>query len=110
MGYDIHITRKADWFDEGGDDISLEEWNRYVATYEKDGNMALFHHFEGNVTVKNPDKEILRMMFSIAQSLNAKVQGDDCEVYDAAGQSDEQRPKQQPDALASEKKWWQFWK
>ena len=30
MGYDLHITRKADWCDEGND-ISLEEWYAVVA-------------------------------------------------------------------------------
>src|SRR5258708_1398062 len=26
MGYDIHITRKEDWSDDHGPEISLEEW------------------------------------------------------------------------------------
>src|ERR1700739_1579258 len=29
MGYDVHITRKPDWFDEG-DDIPLADWLEYV--------------------------------------------------------------------------------
>ena len=32
MGYDIHITRKEDWSDDGGPDISREEWLGYVET------------------------------------------------------------------------------
>jgi len=35
----------------------------------------------GNVVVKNPDSEILRKMYVIAQSLSAKVKGDEWEVY-----------------------------
>ncbi len=30
MGYDIHITRKAEWFDEQGNDITLDEWLEFV--------------------------------------------------------------------------------
>ena len=32
MGYDVHITRKERWSDDGGPDISREEWLRYVET------------------------------------------------------------------------------
>ena len=32
MGYDLHITRKEFWHNEEGPVISLEEWQRYVAS------------------------------------------------------------------------------
>src|SRR5438552_7834087 len=32
MGYDVHITRKNDWFDEDGPLITEEEWRAYVAS------------------------------------------------------------------------------
>ena len=32
MGYDIHITRKENWFDEDGLEISLPEWLAYVSS------------------------------------------------------------------------------
>lgn len=32
MGYDLHITRKKNWFDEAGPEITAEEWLAYVAT------------------------------------------------------------------------------
>jgi hypothetical protein len=35
--------------------------------------------------VKNPDTEILQKMWSLAQPLSAKVQGDDGELYDSSG-------------------------
>jgi hypothetical protein len=35
--------------------------------------------------VKNPDTEILKKMWLIAQSLGAKVQGDDGETYGEDG-------------------------
>lgn len=31
MGYDLHITRRKDWFEEDGPEISLAEWRDYVA-------------------------------------------------------------------------------
>ena len=30
MGYEIHITRKTEWFDEDGPEISLEDWKAYI--------------------------------------------------------------------------------
>jgi len=44
-------------------------------------NQAWFGLWGGNVVVKNPDSEILRKMYVIAQSLSAKVKGDEGEVY-----------------------------
>jgi hypothetical protein len=38
------------------------------------------------VTVKNPDVSILGKMYQIAASLDAKVQGDDGEVYGPSGE------------------------
>ena len=32
MGYEVHITRKANWFDEGGGEIALREWLDYVSS------------------------------------------------------------------------------
>ena len=32
MGYEIHITRKTEWFDEDGPEISLEDWKAYIAS------------------------------------------------------------------------------
>jgi len=115
MGYDVHITRKEDWFEEG-DDISIEEWKAYLkddkdmrldnyakaqvgegetlrvesdglavwtaySGHEEGGNMAWFDYQQGNITVKNPDDEILNKMIAISHAFNAKVQGDDGETY-----------------------------
>lgn len=146
MGYDLHITRKAEWFDEEGDEITLDEWCEFVKSspdfrldghaeaetsngvlrveneglsvwtgysgHEKDGNMAWFDYSEGNIKVKNPDDEIIRKMCQIAESLNAKVQGEECEVYGADGQSDWQGIKAEGEVVdkVTSKKWWQFWR
>jgi len=119
MGYDLHITRKQNWFDEGGEDISLVEWTALVKSdpsmrldgfaetqvgggktlrmnneglsvwtgwsQHVEGNSAWFNPGGGNVVVKNPDPEIRKKMWQLAQMLSAKVQGDEGELYGADG-------------------------
>jgi hypothetical protein len=146
MGYDVHITRQDNWFDQ--DDIkriSLEEWLNYVANdadirldnyaeattsnsetirieseglsiwtaYSGNGvwgNYAWLNYDFGNIVVKNPDKEIISKMVDIASSLNAKVQGEEGEVYHSmpdvkitSGQVDGSETKRK------NKAWWKFW-
>lgn len=142
MGYDIHITRKEEWSDEEGVEISLDEWRQYInsdyemrldgfaetelpdgalrvenegigvwtkwSQHEIDGRMAWFDYFEGDIRVKNPDEDILKKMYQIAQSLNAKVQGDDGEIYDVNGKAISHDEENNYDSI--KKKWWQFWK
>ena len=62
----------------------LSVWIAYSGN-GRDGNMAWFDHSQGDIIVANPDREILRKMWLIAQAFNAKVQGDDREIYDANG-------------------------
>ena len=49
------------------------------------GGMAWIGLQRGNVVVKNPDWEIRRKMWRLAQVLHARVQGDDGEFYDCFG-------------------------
>ena len=107
MGYEMHITRRADW-SETGDDITTEEWLAYVrshpdwklnkengayfATWERAGGSEphwLDWH-EGNVYTKNPTPELIAQMMTIATTFGARIQGDDGEFYpatDKAGQA-----------------------
>jgi len=120
VGYDLHITRKADWPDDDGPVITFEEWIAVVdadpdlrldgfcaarmpdggilrlddssiavwtaySRYRDRAGIAWFRWRDGNVNVKNPDREIRRKMWRIAQVLAAKVQGDDGEFYDRFG-------------------------
>jgi hypothetical protein len=62
----------------------LAVWTAY-SRHQSNGNMAWFDFEMGNVVVKNPDQEILRKMWQIAQSLGAKVQGDEGETYHKDG-------------------------
>lgn len=147
MGYDVHITRQENWFDEDANrKIPLEEWTNVVIAdtemrldnyaeatnhagdciriesegisvwtkYSLDGlndNHAWFYYHQGNITVKNPDQEIINQMLSIADRLNSKVQGDNGEFYEHLTDespfhkhnfaNDNQTDKGKP--------WWQFW-
>jgi hypothetical protein len=65
------------------EDEGLSVWTAYSRHGEN--GMAWFSFGDGNVTVKNPDPEILRKMWSLAQVLSARVQGDEGELYDASG-------------------------
>jgi hypothetical protein len=80
----------------------LSVWTAYSRHSEND--MAWFNFHEGNVVVKNPDPEILQKMWSLAQALSAKVQGDDGEFYDASGTQVRMRPQ-----AGGERSLWRFW-
>jgi hypothetical protein len=100
MGYDLHITRAADWSDNEGAEITAEEWLAFVAADPEltlaESNGPCFVHWsgpsihsdpwldwaEGNIYTKNPDQALMDKMVEIACRLNARVQGDDGEVYD----------------------------
>ena len=111
MGYDIHITRKANWFDEGPE-ITLQEWETYAesdpllsvvgeVTWRIDGNIvrakmfavrdagkrdaAALYWYGGNVSAKYPSQAGVAHMVSIAARFDAKVQGDEGEFYNAQG-------------------------
>jgi hypothetical protein len=66
--------------------------------------MAWFSFHRGNVVVKNPDPEILQKMWSLAQTLSAKVQGDDDEFYDASG-----CPVQTSPRARGKRRSWKLW-
>src|SRR4051812_32860917 len=54
MGYDVHITRKAQWSDETGPHITEKEWRAYVAT---DPEMVI----TGVAEYANPQGETIRV-------------------------------------------------
>jgi len=138
MGYEVHITRKNEWFGDGPE-IGLEEWLSYIANdssmrhdgyaeatisdgavlrteapglavwtaysgHDLNGNMAWFSHSQGNITVKNPDEEILAKMVEIGEALGASIQGDEGETYPVTANE----PVAIPDVRQS-KPWWRFW-
>lgn len=111
MGYDLHITRRKDWSGPGRE-IAAKEWLAYV---EKDPELSIAKEngpyfakwvgnssfadawldwSEGNVYTKNPDEALIEKMVSIARALDARVQGDDGEVY-RSGYEPPERPRAQ---------------
>lgn len=67
-------------------DPSLAVWAAW-SHHGENHDMAWFILLQGNVVVKNPDTEIRRKMWRLAQALNATVRGDEAEFYDEAGQA-----------------------
>ena len=102
MGYDVHITRAGNWAENQGREIAESEWHAVIgadpelrlagcngphfAIWEghPEDDEAWLDWFEGNVFTKNPDEPLVGKMREIAQRLDAKVQGDDGEIYDSA--------------------------
>ena len=148
MGYDIHITRQENWFDE--DDtrqISFDEWKNILsndnemrldgfaeATNTKgdtirveskglsvwtkysgnglNGNYAWFDYSRGNIVCKNPDDEIINKMLDMAERLNARVQGDEGEIYERSPKnkiSHRHITASNDNQTDSKKPWWKFW-
>jgi hypothetical protein len=106
MGYDLHITRKKFWANTEGPVITSGEWLVYIATdpqlrldpaskrhsviidIESEYPDPWLEWFEGDIYTKNPDEPILGKMLQIAAALNARVQGDDGEIYRSANFED----------------------
>ena len=141
MGYDLHITRKENWFD-ASPGFSLEDWLAYVESdpeLRHDGfaeaalnggdtlrierkGLCVWTAYSGgeqgndvcwlawsesdNIDVKNPDPEIRRKMWSIAERLGARVQGDDGEFY---GPDGEPVAEIASASSTAERPWWRFW-
>ena len=98
VGYDLHITRREYWSDEDGPEISLDEWISYRShdtelaqdPYNEGPENTIFvAHPErwplwwsrGEIYTKNPDDLVISKIVRIAAALNARVLGDDDEIY-----------------------------
>lgn len=108
MGYDIHITRREDWWDEDGPEIATHEWEALVesdtelsmlppppgwsgpsqwtavmTTHPREEQLGTALHWEaGEISAKNPSDTLIAKLRQLARALNARVQGDDGEYYD----------------------------
>jgi len=98
MGYELHITRKAFWADQG-DDIREEEWREAIAADselelrpDKGPNAAMWKGTStraeplldwafGNVVASDPDRAFIDKMVGVAARLDARVQGVNGEFY-----------------------------
>lgn len=103
MGYDVHITRASQWTDSDTNPITAAEWLSLVKADDtltitgiQGAHFAVWHgessHEEpwldwadGRIFTKNADAPLLEKMVALASQLNARVQGDDGEIYLGAG-------------------------
>jgi hypothetical protein len=74
-----------------------------------DQNHAWFTYFKGNISVKNPDQEIINKMVDIAQALGGKVQDDEGTSYEKENYQDKQLKEVQVTAAPRKKPRWRFW-
>lgn len=97
-GEEAHISRAKDWTQSKNTPIPLSEWKDCINSdkefrpvdADKSQGMAIwtdsknkkecyFSYHEGEISVKDPDGEVLNKMKSIARKLKAKVIDDDNE-------------------------------
>jgi hypothetical protein len=121
VGYNLYITRRKDWSDDGDPSISIEEWRVYV---ESDPELrmddSLGEHVavwsgpskhetpwlawaSGHVETKNPDQPLIQKMAAVASALGATVRGDDGESYSQSGAPE---PVPSPGLFERAKDWW----
>ena len=86
---EMRLDNRAQAVATTGDTIVTESPGIAVwVPWKKDGvagGHAWFSYGDGEIIVKDPDRAILRKMFTTAVAFNARVQGDEGETYDANG-------------------------
>ncbi len=97
------------------EDIKLEMdgvavWTRYSKN-GINGNYAWIFYGDGNIECKNPDEEIIGKLIDIASEFNAKVQGDECEVYWRSSDKiiSKKATSSKEDQCDLKKPWWKLW-
>ncbi len=102
MGYELHITRARFWAENEGSEISQDEWRALVDSdpdltidvrngpffavliSQSEETPGWLDWSDGNISTKNPNRDLLAKMLQIADTLEAAVQGDDGELYRSA--------------------------
>lgn len=142
MGYDLFITRKEDWSDTEGQDITLDDWLEYVAmdpSLQIDADHAASadprvasgakeaSHVRwldwpdrevgvreawiwlerGNLTSADPDLRVRQKLFLIADGLEARLMGENGEIYNSSGEPEGRLSRL--GSLGPKKRWWKFW-
>jgi len=101
------------------DDPSMTVWTGFSG-HDANGVTVWLMHSHGRIVAKNPHPEILQKLWQIAQTLSARVQGDDGEFYGPDGEmlvdpvAVEDLPghvigEEGPTPKPSGKPWWRFW-
>lgn len=104
MGYDVFITRKQWSWDENGPFIGPEDWRHLIEadpdlSYSEDKpsvcklhELDCFTFSDGNIQCKNPDRDQIIKMVAIAKLLDARVVGEEDEVYQSDGTAIQPEP------------------
>lgn len=94
MGYEVHLVRTGNWFDETNV-FTQVEWDHLCRLYAV-GDWLWFGN--GNISVKNPTPTQIVELVNIAQEFGWRVQGDDGEFYapDGTPMPDKPFPRQKP--------------
>lgn len=105
-GYDIKIGSELQFQDRPG----YCEWNAHPV-YSDSNARPWFAYWRGSINTKNPDAPTIRKMMQIASSLNAKVQGDEGEIYTEEYLIEMlQEEEHVKSSMQTDKKpWWKFW-
>lgn len=87
------------------------EWTAHSA-YKEPFARPWFDYCKGDIDSQNVDDETLLKMISIAEQLNARVRGQDGELYDEDDAMNvtvkhDYEPTAQPPVV--KKPWWKFW-
>jgi len=99
LGYDVHLTRAEDWKQSAHHEITAGEWSDLVTAdpnlrpdrdngphaaqwTDPSGSVkGWFDWFGGAVYTTNPDRPAVAKMLEFASRLQARVQGDEGELY-----------------------------
>jgi hypothetical protein len=74
-----------------------------------------FHFSDGDISTKNPDGDTIQKLLTISEKLNARVQGDDGEIYIRSTQGlisggyDILIDRDESGITPDKKPWWKFW-
>lgn len=127
MGYNVYITRRKYHFDEEGPSITDGQWQELV---EADPELRFANDFHGplfvlwsgecqypdpwfnysaqygSIETKNPDEKIIAKMLEMAAKLDAKVQGDDGEVYRTPTETYYEEEEGEEQGGQPQRSWW----
>ena len=105
-GYNIKIGSEKEFQNRPG----YCEWNAHPVHNEPTAR-PWFAYWKGIIDTKNPDAPTIRKMMQIASLLNAKVQGDEGEIYTEEYLHEMLLEEEQlQSSMQQDKKpWWKFW-
>jgi hypothetical protein len=104
-GYNIKIGTETEFQNQPG----YCEWNAHPTEKEHKAR-PWFSYYKGSIDTKNPDNSTISKMIQIASALNAKVQGDDGEIYTdkCLAELDSEKKPKAVNRQQEKKAWWKF--